>query len=76
MLQDVGHVHLAHLLSLERGHRYNQRQKRTDLCALGPDGRPRPALYGPDQLHMTPAGYALWRARHAAGASIAMCTCS
>jgi hypothetical protein len=28
------------LLSLERGHRYNQRQKRTDLVALGPDGRP------------------------------------
>lgn len=28
------------LLSLERGHRYNQRQKRTDLCALAPDGRP------------------------------------
>ncbi|RZK25591.1 MAG: hypothetical protein EOO57_24750, partial [Hymenobacter sp.] len=27
------------LLSLERGHRYNQRQKRTDLVALGPDGR-------------------------------------
>jgi hypothetical protein len=28
------------LLSLERGHRYNQRRKRTDLVALGPDGRP------------------------------------
>ena len=28
------------LLSLERGHRYNQRQKRTDLVALGPAGRP------------------------------------
>jgi len=28
------------LLSLERGHRYNQRQKRTDLVALGPTGRP------------------------------------
>jgi hypothetical protein len=28
------------LLSLERGHRYNQRQKRTDLWALGPDGTP------------------------------------
>ncbi|QKG54594.1 type I restriction enzyme HsdR N-terminal domain-containing protein [Hymenobacter sp. BRD67] len=28
------------LLSLERGHRYNQRQKRTDLVALGPNGRP------------------------------------
>ena len=28
------------LLSVERGHQYNQRQKRTDLWALGPDGRP------------------------------------
>jgi hypothetical protein len=28
------------LLSVERGHSYNQRQKRTDLWALGPDGRP------------------------------------
>jgi len=28
------------LLSLERGHRYNQRQKRTDLVAFGPGGRP------------------------------------
>lgn len=28
------------LLSLERGHAYNQRRKRTDLCAFGPDGRP------------------------------------
>jgi hypothetical protein len=28
------------LLSIERGHRYNQRQKRTDLWALGPDGNP------------------------------------
>jgi len=28
------------LLSLERGHRYNQRQKRTDLWALGPNGTP------------------------------------
>ena len=44
--QHVAHYLLAHLgyprglLSLERGHRYNQRQKRTDLVALGPDGRP------------------------------------
>ncbi len=30
---------------------------------LGPDGRPRPELYIADQLHMTPAGYAIWRAR-------------
>jgi len=28
------------LLSLERGHRYNQRQKRTDLVAFGPAGQP------------------------------------
>ncbi|MCC2545326.1 type I restriction enzyme HsdR N-terminal domain-containing protein [Hymenobacter sp. BT175] len=27
------------LLSLERGHAYNQRRKRTDLCAFGPNGR-------------------------------------
>jgi lysophospholipase L1-like esterase len=30
---------------------------------LGADGRPRPELYGPDALHMTAAGYALWRQR-------------
>ncbi|MBX0290259.1 type I restriction enzyme HsdR N-terminal domain-containing protein [Hymenobacter sp. HSC-4F20] len=28
------------LLSLERGHRYNQRQKRTDLVALDATGKP------------------------------------
>ena len=28
---------------------------------LGADGRPRADLYGPDSLHMTPAGYAVWR---------------
>lgn len=28
---------------------------------LGPDGRPRPELYLADSLHMTPAGYAIWR---------------
>ncbi|MBC6989078.1 type I restriction enzyme HsdR N-terminal domain-containing protein [Hymenobacter sp. BT491] len=28
------------LLTLERGHAYNQRQKRTDLCAFGPEGKP------------------------------------
>jgi hypothetical protein len=28
------------LLALERGLRYNQRHKRTDLLALGPDGKP------------------------------------
>ena len=44
--QHVAHYLMTHLgyprglLSLERGHRYNQRQKRTDLVALGPDGRP------------------------------------
>ena len=27
------------------------------------DGRPRPEFFGPDSLHMTPAGYALWRER-------------
>lgn len=30
---------------------------------LGADGRPRPELYQADSLHMTAAGYALWRAR-------------
>ena len=30
---------------------------------LGADGLPRPELYGPDALHMTPAGYALWQER-------------
>lgn len=44
--QHVVHYLIGHrgypkgLLSLERGHRYNQRQKRTDLFALGPDGKP------------------------------------
>ena len=28
---------------------------------LGADGLPRPELFGPDGLHMTPQGYALWR---------------
>lgn len=28
---------------------------------LGADGQPRPELYGPDQLHMSLAGYALWQ---------------
>lgn len=30
---------------------------------LGPSGRPRPELFRADSLHMTPAGYALWRER-------------
>ncbi len=44
--QHVVHYLAAHLgyprglLALERGLRYNQRQKRTDLLALGPSGRP------------------------------------
>ncbi len=29
---------------------------------LGASGRPRPELFQADSLHMTPAGYALWRA--------------
>jgi lysophospholipase L1-like esterase len=28
---------------------------------LGADGKPRPELLGPDRLHMTPAGYVLWK---------------
>jgi len=28
---------------------------------LGADGRPRPELFRADSLHMTPAGYAIWR---------------
>ena len=28
---------------------------------LGPDGTPRPELYVADRLHMTDAGYAIWR---------------
>jgi lysophospholipase L1-like esterase len=27
---------------------------------LGPDGQPRPEIFGPDRLHMNPTGYALW----------------
>jgi lysophospholipase L1-like esterase len=29
---------------------------------LGANGRPQPALFVADSLHMTPAGYAIWRA--------------
>ena len=28
---------------------------------LGANGRPRPELFVSDSLHMTPAGYAIWR---------------
>ena len=28
---------------------------------IGADGRPRPELFRDDSLHMTPAGYAIWR---------------
>jgi lysophospholipase L1-like esterase len=28
---------------------------------LGPNGRPRPEFYVADSLHMTPAGYAVWK---------------
>ena len=28
---------------------------------LGPNGRPKPELFLADSLHMTPAGYAIWR---------------
>ena len=44
--QHVVHYLIDHLgypkglLSLERGHAYNQRQKRTDLCAFDAGGRP------------------------------------
>ena len=44
--QHVVHYLINHLgyprglLALERGLRYNQRQKRTDLLALNPNGRP------------------------------------
>ncbi|MEO5818807.1 MAG: GDSL-type esterase/lipase family protein [Gemmatimonadaceae bacterium] len=30
---------------------------------LGPDGRQLPSLFLADSLHMTPAGYTIWRAR-------------
>jgi lysophospholipase L1-like esterase len=30
---------------------------------LGANGRPIPELFIADSLHMTPAGYAIWRAR-------------
>ncbi len=29
---------------------------------LGADGQPRAALFREDMLHMTPEGYAIWRA--------------
>jgi lysophospholipase L1-like esterase len=28
---------------------------------LGPDGLPKPEIYGPDRLHMREEGYAIWR---------------
>lgn len=28
---------------------------------LGPDGKPRPEIFGPDRLHMNEQGYALWK---------------
>jgi lysophospholipase L1-like esterase len=28
---------------------------------LGANGRPQPELFIADSLHMTPAGYAIWR---------------
>ena len=28
---------------------------------LAPNGRPRPEFYVADSLHMTPAGYAVWK---------------
>ena len=28
---------------------------------LGPDGRTKPEIYGPDQLHMNETGYAIWK---------------
>lgn len=39
-------------------------QSYTDLFTpmLGANGRPRPELFLADSLHMTPVGYALWRA--------------
>ena len=33
---------------------------------IGADGRPRAELFGPDSLHMTRAGYMLWREKLAA----------
>ena len=27
---------------------------------LGPDGKPRPEIFGPDKLHMNRAGYEIW----------------
>lgn len=30
---------------------------------IGADGRPRPELFGPDSLHMTRAGYLIWKAK-------------
>lgn len=32
-----------------------------NLAMLAPDGTPRPEFFGPDKLHMSPAGYAMWR---------------
>jgi lysophospholipase L1-like esterase len=30
---------------------------------IGANGRPLPSLFVADSLHMTPAGYAIWRAK-------------
>lgn len=46
--------------------RYSSKDKRLIFidvysAMLGADGKPRPELFVEDGLHMTPAGYALWR---------------
>lgn len=59
----------AHRLNVQRANRlielYTQTDERLAFIdvythMLGEDGLPRPELYISDQLHMTPAGYALW----------------
>ncbi|AII50818.1 SGNH/GDSL hydrolase family protein [Hymenobacter sp. APR13] len=47
---------------IRRYARWHRRVEFVDVSTpmLGPDGRPRPALYQADSLHMTRAGYELW----------------
>jgi lysophospholipase L1-like esterase len=50
---------------------YSEREPNLDYIdvyskMLGPDGQPRAELFGPDALHLSEKGYALWRAEIAA----------
>ncbi|WP_400192372.1 SGNH/GDSL hydrolase family protein [Hymenobacter sp. B81] len=49
--------------AIRRYCRFRPGRRFADVAApmLGPSGKPRPELYQADSLHMTAAGYALWK---------------